>query len=93
MQPQGMSDRYFGMFEDGVRIFLHAEPFHHGARPLVSDSGKGHDFLKLQTLESDAQTPARRFRGVALAPGLKRQPPADFHTWRKRPMNRPFSFI
>jgi hypothetical protein len=43
--PQCVPFGYPGMIEISGEVALHADALHHSARPLITGSGKGNNFL------------------------------------------------
>ncbi len=71
------------MVEIVGRVVGHAELFHDMTRALVADGGHGDDLGEFQRLEAIGERGLCALGGIAVAPVLIREPPADFDTGGK----------
>src|SRR4051794_36399399 len=77
MATERVADRNARVVEVVGGIARHPEALHHAHRAGVPRRGERDDLLEAQLLEAEAERGPRAFRGVAEAPGVTRQPPAD----------------
>src|SRR5690606_34420307 len=76
--------RHAGMVEVACGIASHSEAFHDGCRANVAAYGEGDDLLLAESLESEGEPGAGSLGGIALAPEIRCQPPADLDASRFR---------
>lgn len=75
---EGVSVREKGVEKISGRVVAEADFFHDAARFQVVGDGDGDDLFQSELLEAVVQRRPRGFGGVALAPVIRGQPPADF---------------
>jgi hypothetical protein len=65
------------------RVVAHPDSLHHGPRADIGRDRERNDLLKADRLEAERERGAGRLRGVAMAPGMSSEPPADLHGRRE----------
>ncbi len=66
------------MIEIGGRVGRHPDAPHDGGGTMIGRDGEGDDLGESEGFKAMGEPCFRRFRGIALSPEFRRQPPADF---------------
>jgi hypothetical protein len=81
--PQGVVVRKRWMIEVVGRRSRHTDPLHDGARPHVCGYRERHDFIQVKLAKAKLESGTGRFCGIATAPVLGGEPPADLDARRE----------
>ena len=72
------------MIEIVRRVVGHPDFLHHASRLCVGDDREGDDLVEAEGRETMLERRQGRLGGVAMAPMLMGDAPADFDAWRER---------
>src|SRR5262245_56653269 len=83
MPPQRMALRKGRVVEIVCRGSCHPDSLHDGSRTPVRRDREGHDFFQSEAPETELDDGAVGLRGIAVAPVVVRQAPADLDAGRE----------